>query len=119
LEQFQHMIKKNKKYHTVGTVQTYDRKKQKYHSVGTVPTYDRNKQKKHSVGTVPTYDRNKYHMLELLQQCVILCLFLSYVGNVTTVWYFMFISIICWNCYNSVVFFVFISSICCYKTLIQ
>jgi hypothetical protein len=32
----------------------------KYHTVGTVPTYDRNKQKKHSVGTVPTYDRNKH-----------------------------------------------------------
>jgi hypothetical protein len=39
------MIEINIKYHTVGTVQTYDRNKQKYHSVGTVPTYDRNKQK--------------------------------------------------------------------------
>jgi hypothetical protein len=60
-----------------------------------------------------------YHMLELLQQCGIFCIFLSYVGTVPTLWYFLFISIICWNCYNSVVFFVFISSICCYKTLIQ
>jgi hypothetical protein len=39
------VIEINKKYHTVGTVQTYDRNKQKYHTVGTVPTYDRNKQK--------------------------------------------------------------------------
>jgi hypothetical protein len=29
-----------------------------------------------------------YHMLELFQQCGILCLFLSYVGTVSTVWYF-------------------------------
>ena len=29
-----------------------------------------------------------YYMLELLQQCCILCLFLSYVGTVPTVWYF-------------------------------
>jgi hypothetical protein len=39
------MIEINKKYHTVGTVQAYDRNKQKYHTVGTVPRYDRNKQK--------------------------------------------------------------------------
>ena len=46
-------------------------------------------------------------MLKLFQQCGIFCLFLSYVGNVPTVWYFLFISIICWNCFNSVVFFVY------------
>jgi hypothetical protein len=42
------MIEINKKYHTVGTVQTYNRDKQKIPhcgSVGSVPTYDRNKQK--------------------------------------------------------------------------
>jgi hypothetical protein len=39
------VIEINKKYHTVGTVQTYDRNKQKYHTVGTVQTYDTNKHK--------------------------------------------------------------------------
>jgi hypothetical protein len=43
----------------------------------------------------------------LLQQCGIFCLFLSYVGTVPTVWYFLFIFIICWNCSNRVVFLVF------------
>jgi hypothetical protein len=35
------------------------------------------------------------------------CLFLSYLGTVPTVWCFLFISIICLNCSNSVVFFVY------------
>jgi hypothetical protein len=38
------MIEINKKYHTVGTVPTYDRNENKYHTLGTVPTYDRDKQ---------------------------------------------------------------------------
>ena len=55
-----------------------------------------------------------YHILELFQQCGIFCLFLSYVGTVSTVWYFLLISI-CWNCSNSVVFFAYFYHIFCFS----
>jgi hypothetical protein len=73
----------------------------KYHTVGTVPTYDR-------YNNSVEFFVNFYHMLELLQQCGMFCLSLSYVGTVPTVWYFLFISVVCWNCSNSVICFVYL-----------
>jgi hypothetical protein len=37
-----------------------------------------------------------------------LCLGLFCVSTVTAVWFFVFMSILCYNCYNSVVFCVYV-----------
>jgi hypothetical protein len=116
LEQFQHTIEINKKYHTVGTVLTYDRNKQQIPHCWYSSNIRLFQQSciflfisiiSWNCSNCVVFFVYFYHMLELFQQSCIFCLFLSYVRTVPTVWYFLFISIVCWNCTNSLVYVVY------------
>jgi hypothetical protein len=56
-EQFQNLLEKQKKYHTVGTIPKSTRKTKKYHTVGTIPKSTRKTKKYHTVGKIPKSTR--------------------------------------------------------------